>query len=127
MSKHIHIHINAPVVKTRDVEAPAYSKEAYRAWAKEKSLDPQSRVTFKKYVREKGLNPTTESLLERSANIGSKDTEYDPREVARLKSSIKELNSRMDKIVESGGRILLTDPLLVKRNSLLKELTKYQT
>ena len=44
--------------------------EQYRSWAKKKKLDPQSRVTFQKYVREKGLNPNVEDKLEREAKIG---------------------------------------------------------
>lgn len=70
MAKHIHIHVGKRK-PTRD----SLSSDYY-AWAKSKSKDPQSRLTFKQYVREKGLNPNSEKQLEREAKIGTKDSDH---------------------------------------------------
>lgn len=54
--------------------------KAYRAWAVVKKLDPQSGVTFKRYAREKGLNPNATKDLEQRAKIGQavkEDVDYD--------------------------------------------------
>ena len=68
MAKHIHIHVGK---KTSDRKVRDGLKEDYLEWAKSKGKDPQSRITFKQYVRANGVNPAEEARLEKEARIGS--------------------------------------------------------
>jgi hypothetical protein len=44
----------------------------YDTWAKEKKLDPQSRITFTRFARERQLNPEQRSDLEGRVGVGSR-------------------------------------------------------
>lgn len=58
------------LVTFRTVDTKDSLLSDYDSWAKKKGLDPQSRITFKKYVREERITPATEARLEKEANIG---------------------------------------------------------
>lgn len=46
------------------------------------------------------------------------------RTAAQVKAEIKDVSSKIDKIVQDGGKVTLTDPLTVKMNKLRAELKK---
>lgn len=85
MKRQIHIHLPAPKQPCALLRPKVVTKDSsdleqdYAKWCKSKGLDPRDRVTFKKYVREKNLNPNMESLLEKSARIGTADAEIEEK------------------------------------------------